>query len=299
VNLFPMKGDPAHIDHRAIEYPVIADARHRELYEVHSITGAALGGPDEPERKLEPLYATRHGVQASDGAYWVATRRASSRKGENSEVAVSIVDEQFDPLGAKLSVLRLDTLATNGDLLSRIPYRDDGRDFLIWKSSVGAVHCLRKPTETLRAPLGARARWRLVSHLALNHLSLRTDLPADRPERGGEHPALHALREILKLYDFRDSPATRQRIASLIGLRTGAIVRRSGRTGFARGTEVELLIDADKQDGGSAFLFASVLEAFLGLYASINSFTETVVRSKQREGELKRWPPRAGEMPLL
>jgi len=41
-----------------------------------------------------------------------------------------------------------------------------------------------------------------------------------------------------------------------------------------------------------------VLEHFFGLYVSMNSFSQLVVRVKQREGELKRWPPRAGDQPL-
>ena len=47
------------------------------------------------------------------------------------------------------------------------------------------------------------------------------------------------------------------------------------------------------------FLFASVLERFLGLYTSVNSFTQTVAKVRHRPGELKRWAPRAGEMALL
>ena len=51
--------------------------------------------------------------------------------------------------------------------------------------------------------------------------------------------------------------------------------------------------------GGGVFLFASVLERFLGLYTSLNSFTKSVVTTKQREEPLRRWPPRAGEQVLL
>jgi type VI secretion system protein ImpG len=40
-----------------------------------------------------------------------------------------------------------------------------------------------------------------------------------------------------------------------------------------------------------------VLERFLGLYAAINSFSQLTARTRQ--GELKRWPPRAAEEALL
>jgi type VI secretion system protein ImpG len=42
-----------------------------------------------------------------------------------------------------------------------------------------------------------------------------------------------------------------------------------------------------------------VLERFLGLYSSLNSFSQLVAISKQREEPLKRWPPRAGDQILL
>ena len=45
-------------------------------------------------------------------------------------------------------------------------------------------------------------------------------------------------------------------------------------------------------------LFASVLERFFGLYASVNSFTQLLARYRQRDGILKRWPPRAGDKPV-
>jgi type VI secretion system protein ImpG len=69
--------------------------------------------------------------------------------------------------------------------------------------------------------------------------------------------------------------------------------------GFARGTELTVEFDETKFEETSAFLFAAVLERFFALYASLNSFTQTVARYKGRPGELKRWPPRAGDRPLL
>jgi len=70
-------------------------------------------------------------------------------------------------------------------------------------------------------------------------------------------------------------------------------------TGFARGMEISLEFDEEKYAGSGVFLFASVLEQFLGHYVSINSFVQTVAYVRQREGVLKRWPPRAGQIQLL
>jgi type VI secretion system protein ImpG len=74
---------------------------------------------------------------------------------------------------------------------------------------VKKIAVLRQLTEPLRPPLSGAARWRLVSHLALNHLSLNAHASSREPMR-----ALDALREILKLYDFVDRDETRKRISA-------------------------------------------------------------------------------------
>ena len=46
-------------------------------------------------------------------------------------------------------------------------------------------------------------------------------------------------------------------------------------------------------------LFASVLEHFLGLSASLNSFTQLAVTTPQRKEALHEWQPRAGRKILV
>jgi type VI secretion system protein ImpG len=71
------------------------------------------------------------------------------------------------------------------------------------------------------------------------------------------------------------------------------------RGGFCRGIEVNIRFDEDRYVGTGVYLFAAVLERFLSLYCSINSFSRTVATTNKREGELARWPPRSGETTLL
>jgi type VI secretion system protein ImpG len=68
---------------------------------------------------------------------------------------------------------------------------------------------------------------------------------------------------------------------------------------FVRGTRVEMLFDEDQFVGGGVYLFGSVLEYFLGLYASLNSFSQLVVSTQQRKEALRQWAPRAGQSSLL
>ncbi len=304
VNLFPQRADPIRLSHTAIEYPVIPDARSVDAYEVYSIESvvSSSAGSDRVT-EFQPFYALRHGmVRSADAAYYHAWRRDSLRKDDpGTDVSVALVDPSFQPVETEAEVLHVETLCSNRDLPSRLPIGDPRGDFqLEGRPEIARIRCRRKPTRPMRAPIGHEARWRIISHLALNHLSLVEDGAPNGGAANGR--ALDALREILKVYDFADSPATQQRIAGLIGLRSRRVLRRAGHaawTGFARGLEVELEFDADQYAGTGVFLFASVLERFLGLYTSINSFTQTVARVRQREEPVKRWPPRAGELQLL
>jgi type VI secretion system protein ImpG len=111
-----------------------------------------------------------------------------------------------------------------------------------------------------------------------------------------------ALQEILKLYDFEGSSVIQQQIAGIVDVQSRRVVRRPATmpwNGFCRGLEVTITFDEEKYVGSSAFLFASVLERFLGLYASLNSFSQLIARTRRRQEPLKRWPPRAGEQILL
>ena len=68
---------------------------------------------------------------------------------------------------------------------------------------------------------------------------------------------------------------------------------------FARGTRVQVELDEEQFVGGGVYLFASVLERFMGLYVSMNSFSQLVTTTMQRREVLEQWPPRAGHKILM
>jgi type VI secretion system protein ImpG len=131
--------------------------------------------------------------------------------------------------------------------------------------------------------------WRLISHLSLNYLSL--------VEEGKG-----ALQEILRLYNYTDSAFLQNQIAGINRIesrRHFALVPTEYGVAPARGTRVQMELDEEQFVGGGAYLFASVLEAFLGLYVSLNSFSQLVATSIQRKEVLREWPPRAGSQMLI
>ena len=293
VNLFSQTAEPVRLSHTATEYQVFPDIRRQnatEVYSIDSVTSVSPGSDDVIE--FEPFYSFKHGVEREhQQAFWYAARKPSPKKGDNgTDVHLSFVNLNFRPTLPAVDTLIIHTTCSNRDLPGKLPFGGDRGEFeLEGAAPLSRIRCLRKPTETLRAPLRRGTQWRIISHLGLNYLSLCD---------GG----LEALKEILKIYDFADSSSVRQQINGVTRLTSRQVVGRPRSmpwNGFCRGLEVTVEFDEEKFVGGGVFLFAAVLENFFGLYTSLNSFTQLVAKSRQREEPLKRWPPRAGEQILL
>jgi type VI secretion system protein ImpG len=302
VNLFKQTAEPIALTQLKQEYRVLPDVAHpsgMEVYSVDAVTSADPGAVRTVE--YQPFYSFRHG-QSREGnqAFWHATRRPSLQEGDRgTEVYLHLVDLGFNPRLPPESVLVVRTTCTNRDLPSQLQRAGDDLYLELEAAApLARIRCLRSPTVPLRPPLRRGAHWRLVSHLSLNHLAISD------PVEGKE-----VLQEILRLYDFSDPEAgqqlaavTRQAIEGVVAVGSRRVVGRTGAevaSGFCRGIEVLLELDEQRYVGIGAYLFACVLERFLGLYASINSFSQLVVKTKQGEGYLKKWPARAGEQRLL
>ena len=293
INLFPQTAEPILLTQSRSEYPIVPDTRRRNATEVFSVDEVLSPNPQTHEiTYYEPFYAYRHRTSRDKSqTFWHTTRRPSRRKGdEGSEVYLHLVN-----LSSRASLPEAETITvrctcSNRDILTRLPFGNESGDFEIeGMAAIKGAVALRKPTATLRPPLGRGALWRLISHLALNYLSI--------VEEGKE-----AFQEILRLYNFSDSVDLEKQIAGIVSLDSqrhfARIISENGIT-FARGTRVQMEFDEDEFAGGGVFLFAAVIERFLGLYASLNSFSQLVLKTRQRREVLKEWPPRAGQAIIM
>ena len=297
INLFKKVAEPIQLTQQQNEYHVIPDIHRQTATEVYSLDAVTTVDPYLQEsREFQPFYSFRHAYdREQQSAFWYGTRRPSQRQDdEGTEVYLSLVDLNFSASVPAVETITCHVTCTNRDLPARLPFGGREGDFEVENAGpLARVRCLRKPTETLRPPMRRGAHWRLISHLSLNHLSIVEGQKNGEPE---------ALREILMLYDFMDSSATRKIISGLSSINSRRVVRQTGSrigTGFVRGIETTVEFDEDQYVGSGVFLFASVLERFLALYASTNSFNQFAIKSKQREGYIKRWNPRAGEQYLI
>jgi type VI secretion system protein ImpG len=261
--------------------------------EIFSIEDVVSADPVTQElTHYEPFYSYRHRtLREKNQTFWYSTRRPSTRKGdEGSEVSLFLVDLSMHTCLPDAQAITVHCTCTNRDIVSRLPFGNESGDFEV--EGIGSIKgavALRKPTPTLRPPMGRDALWRLISHLALNYLSI--------VEEGKE-----ALQEVLRLYNFSDSADLDKQISGIVGLsskRHFARINSESGIAFARGTQVQMEFDEEDYAGGGVYLFAAVIDQFLGLYASLNSFSQLVVKTRQRRAVLKQWPPRAGQAILI
>lgn len=292
INLFRQATEPIRLDHRETEYRLVPDTRRERTTEIHSILSVSASSDAADDRKVfEPFYSFNHRTEGQEHrAFWHARRQPTGRKEfPGTDITLSLVDLDFKPAMPPTQTLYAHTLCTNRDLASQLP---DGALLQIEEvAPIGQITCLGKPTPQLPPSLGGAALWRLISHLSLNYLSL---------SEGKE--SLKALREILRLYSFSYRPSTDQQIVGIRDMACRKVIRRTGSEawrGFCRGMEITLTFDENLYAGSSAFLLASVLNHFMALYASVNAFTQLVIKSDQREGTWKRWPPMAGQQMVL
>jgi type VI secretion system protein ImpG len=291
VNLFTQTAEPIRMDETRTEYPVVPDARRRRGMEVFSIDQVLSSSTGAEEiTYFEPYYSLRHSSEGnSQRAFWRATRRELDFD-DRGDLSISFLDLSGQGVRPDVDTLTVRCTCTNRDLPSTLPFGAASGDFeLEGASIVKRVVTLHKFTPSYRLPPGRELLWRLLSHLSLNYLSLVED--------GQE-----ALQEILRLYNFSGSSQADRQISGIKKLSSrrhfGRVISEHG-IHFVRGTRVEMELDEDQFVGGSVYLFAQVIEQFLGLYVSMNSFSQLEARTQQRKGVLKEWPPRAGHRILL
>jgi len=131
----------------------------------------------------------------------------------------------------------------------------------------------------------------LVSNLNLNYLSL------DSVDTDDGSAAAAMLRQMLELYCDTNRSADHRQLEGILSVKTKAAVHQvkyRSHIEIARGMQVNVRIDESAFEGSGAYVLGAVLERFFARYATINSFTQTVLESVQRN-EIQQWPVSIGQ----
>lgn len=305
INLFPKRADRIHLADNTYDYHVVPDRTRPMDYEVHEVSSVVgYGVGSDSGQNFAPFYAAYHTEDQNHVAYFSMQREprllseAQKKNGPRSsyvgsEVFISLVDPNEAPYRSDLRQLSINTVCTNRDLPLHMPLGVGKSDFTLDSAApISAIRCIKGPSKPYSPLSQGAGAWRFISHLSLNYLSLLN---------ANEREGAMALRQMLGLYATSSEPGSMKQIEALQSVRVQATMRRlpvSGPIAFGRGIRIELEVDEMGFQGGSAFLFGSVMEQFFVRHVSINSFTETVLRSTSR-GEIMHWMPRCGNRPII
>jgi type VI secretion system protein ImpG len=316
VNRFEMNCSRVPVRRKEYEYHVVPDRSRTLDFEAHRIVDVFAHYPGRKDKvPVYPLYSQpTENVRASDALYYTARRLPRRRTTEerrsgalSTYVGTELFISLFEPAALddreRVRELSVRVHASNRHLTDQLPVGEAGADFYLVDDTSIPLRCVTAITrareslvtlERRRAdatPFGA-IQWKLVNFLTLNHLGIVDHDDKDRAR---------ALRELLSLFADLSDTISEQRIRGIENVSSRTIVRRlRQKSGFnaARGIEITVLLDEKAFEGVGVFLLGAVLDRFFAEYTSINSFTETVIETKQR-GVIMRWPARGGMGRLL
>jgi len=315
-NLFEMNCSRVPVRRGEHEHNVVPDRSRTLDFEAHRIIDVFAHYPGRKEKvRVFPLYSLpAENVRMSDALYYTfrsLPRRRTSQERRTGAQSPYVGSELFISLSEPATIddservreLSVRCFVSNRHLSDQLPVGEAGADFYLLDDTSIPLRCVAGPTparESLvamerrnadTAPYGTTI-WKLVNFLSLSHLGLIDRGPQDRAG---------ALRELLALFADLSDAVSEQRIRGIESVSSRPIVRRlRQKNGFnaARGIEVTVRFDERAFEGVGIFLLGAVLDRFFAEYTSLNSFTETVIESRQR-GIIKRWPPRSGSRPVL
>jgi type VI secretion system protein ImpG len=306
VNLFPKRADRIHLTSQTSEYHIVPDRTRPMDFEVYSVSEVlGFGARAEPEIEFLPFYQVkdRYTYQKRPAYYTLyrELRRLSAKQRRTrprssyigSEAYISMVDAREAPFSSKLKQLGLKLICTNRDLPLHMPVGIGNTDFTLQTGApVESIRCLAGPTKPRPSNVQKETAWELISHLALNYLSLN--------DNDNEQGAA-ALRQLLTLYADYGEPNIQKQIEGVLSIRSKPVVRRihiPGPITFGRGLELTINFEESAFEGSGVILLAAVLEQFFARYVSINSFTETVIKTTDRD-EIIRWPAQIGRRRII
>lgn len=291
VNLFSKRTEPRSLAENSREYCIIPEARHPKSFFIHSLEEVRIVDSSGASREVPEIFGFSPN-SGETGFSWSSLRKIPGTGDDGHFDAPQVflqLDNHEKIVLEKGSVLDVKVACTNGNLPTVLPFGAGEPRLTLVDSppSVEAPVMIMPPSRPCYGHLFDRPsfRWKLVSHLLINHISLCN-----------ESEAVGALKKMLQIYNFSEAATNDKLIESIAGLKqTPAISKSPLGGGIIQGTEITVEFKNDIADSQSILQFGSILDRFFSVYVDAFSFSRLVVKYAGTNTILFRWPARVGE----
>jgi type VI secretion system protein ImpG len=285
INLFDRPSDPIRIHHRHLRYRLIPDIRRERTTEIYSVQ--SVEGMEEKTQKVmqyAPYYSLEANNETKDG-FWLSQRVPASLRGlPGTDIYLSFIDRNFQPIKAKDIIATAKITCTNRYLADQLPPNSllQPED----KAPVTKITLLNKPASQNYTMLDGESLWMLISQLSSNYLGVLD------PNQG-----IKALKNFLYLFASRypDQPTTS--IDDLKNMTVSQITKRFGNEawrGFVQGYKVQLEMEKTNHQGGNNLILGTILKEYFKAITNWNSFTMCSLNDGKNKGEWMQWQPQPG-----
>lgn len=285
INLFDRPSDPIRIHHRHLRYRLIPDIRRERTTEIYSVQ--SVEGVEEKTQKVmqySPYYSLEAHSEAKDG-FWLSQRVPASLRGlPGTDIYLSFIDRNFQPIKAKDIIATAKITCTNRYLADQLPPNSllQPED----KAPVTKITLLNKPASQNYTMLDGESLWMLISQLSSNYLGILDP-----------HQGIITLKNFLYLFASRypDQPTTS--IDDLKNMTISQITKRFGNEawrGFVQGYKVQLEMEKTNHQGSNNLILGTILKEYFKAITSWNSFTMCSLNDGKNKGEWMQWQPQPG-----
>ncbi len=263
------------------EYQVaLSQDSQSEIYSILKVKGWATN--QNRYQEFLPFELFEH-TEQKQSYYSKRVKLSDDNKRVKSFIRFAPEIDQQSYLNKKMTI-SIEVLATDKNIPSTLGLGAINRFDSSSTVSNVSIKNITTPSKSFLPPIQGDFLWRIISNMSLNYLSLEN---------------IKTFRTLLESYDFigfSDSLQRKHTQSMLLGLtdisfRPMEILHQ----GFPiRGIEVTLEMNPDRYASfGEAYLFASIINEFLILYNSINSFHRFKVKIDRKD--IFVWRPKLGQ----
>ncbi|MFW1950979.1 type VI secretion system baseplate subunit TssF [Acinetobacter beijerinckii] len=292
INLFEKQAEPQKISHTQLQYPLITDAHHPELYQVYSIIEMKMvrekTNQEQTHLAVLPFFAMSH--YHNDKVQFFYSLNYSRTQTKNMQMGYSIVSKHLKPYEIKSDFISTKLLCSNGDLPHEVLSQSNNILNLNDSSLARRALILKRPTSPYHFDKNSNEQWRIISHLSLNTLALM------------KGDALSHVKELLALYNL---PHSKENILLIDALKqlnfstTNKLMNAKPFPMFIRGVKAELAVNKSVFRGHSLYIFSQLLSHIFNLKVQINSFVDVVVKDSLNQQEIYQCVQNVGGKTLL